>query len=162
MGIDEFNLQFERKMQDLRDFVRNDVPEIVGIEAVNHFKETFDKETDLSGNPWKEVERRDPESEWYGFSAGAKKNFSQARTTAKILSGETGELKEATTWRYEHGMVVVSNDKPYAAVHNFGQQAMIFGKKTFTMPKRQFMAHSKELQEKIDNKIEREMINIIK
>ncbi|GHV31584.1 hypothetical protein FACS1894177_06500 [Bacteroidia bacterium] len=161
MNIEEFERQFSEKMEEINTFVRDDVGDIVGVEAVNFFKDSFEKES-FDGNPWQEVERRKPDSPWYGFSAGAKKNFSEARTTAKILSGETGELKEAITYRKEPGMVVISNEKPYAAVHNYGLPAKIFGKKTFQMPKRTFMEHSDDLQEKIEDKITEKMINILK
>ena len=161
MDFNTFETKLNEKMEEIREFVHDDVPDIVGVEAVNFFKKSFDSEG-FGGNPWQEVERRKPESEWYGFSAGSKKNFSQARTTAKILSGETGELKEAITYRKEPGIVIVSNEKPYAAVHNFGRQAKIFGKKPFVMPKRTFMEHSDELQANIEDKITREMTNILK
>ena len=148
-------------MEEIRTFVRDDVPDIIGVEAVNFFRESFEKES-FEGNPWKEVERRKPDSPWYGFSAGAKKSFSQTRTMAKILSGETGELKEAITYRKTPGAVTVVNEKPYAAVHNYGLPAKIFGKKEFKMPQRTFMEYSNDLQEKIDDKIQREITNILK
>jgi phage gpG-like protein len=161
MDFNTFEQKINEKMEEIRGFVREDVPDIIGVEAVNFFKDSFGKEG-FAGNPWQEVERRKPESSWYGFSAGAKRNFSAAQATAKILSGETGELKEAITYRKDPGMVTVSNEKPYAAVHNYGLPAKIFGKKEFVMPKRTFMEHSDELQANIDEKIQREMTDILK
>jgi len=161
MDFNTFQQRLNEKMTEINTFVRDDVPEIIGVEAVNFFKDSFDKES-FEGNPWQDVKRRDPNSPWYGFSAGAKKNFSDARTTAKILSGETGELKEAITFRKEPGAVTIVNEKPYAAVHNYGLQAKIFGKKEFKMPQRTFMEYSNELQDNIDSKIQNEITNIIK
>jgi len=161
MDFNTFEQQLKAKMQEINDFVSNDVPDVIGIEAVNHFKDSFDKEA-FDGNPWEDVKRRDPNSPWYGFSYLSTKHFSEARTTAKILSGETGELRNAITYVKEPGAVTVLNEKPYAAVHNYGLEAKIFGKKSFTMPKRTFMEHSEKLQGKIDNKIQKEMINILK
>jgi len=161
MDFNTFEQQLNEKMEEIRAFVRDDVPDIIGVEAVNFFKDSFDKES-FERDPWKEVERRKPDSPWYGFSAGAKKNFSQARTAAKILSGETGELRNAITYRKEPGAVTVVNDKPYAAVHNYGLPAKIFGKKEFKMPQRTFMEYSNDLQANIDDKIQREMTKILK
>jgi len=162
MNIDDLETVIREKMSDITSFVRDDVPTIVRVEAINHFKESFDREAAPDGEPWAEVERRKPESPWYGFSAGEPKNFSDPRTSAKILTGETGELRNAFSYRSEPGMVVVINKKPYAAVHNFGLPANIFGKKPFVMKQRKFMGYSKDLQIKIEEKIYREMINILK
>jgi len=161
MDFNTFEQQLNAKMEEINTFVRDDVPDIIGVEAVNYFKDSFDKES-FDGNPWKDVERRNPASPWYGFSYLSNKNFSEARTTAKILSGETGELRNAITYIKEPGAVTVLNEKPYAAVHNYGLPAKIFGKKSFTMPKRTFMDYSEKLQENIDNKIQTEMTNILK
>ncbi len=155
--------KIKAKMDEIQTFVREDVPDIIGVEAVNFFKESFDKQAFAGGGePWPEVERRNPESPWYGFSAGSKKNFSQASTTAKILHGETGELRNAISFRTEPGKTIITNDKPYAAVHNFGGPAKIFGKKPFVMKQRRFMGYSDALQLRIDEKIYREMTNILK
>jgi len=161
MDFNTFEQQLNEKMEEIKDFVSNDVPDIIGVEAVNYFKDSFDKEA-FDGNPWKDVERRNPASPWYGFSYLSNKSFSEARTTARILSGETGELRNAITYVKQPGAVTVLNEKPYAAVHNYGLPAKVFGKKPFIMPKRTFMAHSEKLQENIDDKIYREMTNILK
>jgi len=161
MDFNAFERQLNEKMTEINAFVSEDVPDIIGVEAVNYFKESFDRES-FDGNPWKDVERRNPESPWYGFSHLSNKNFSEARTTAKILSGETGELRNAITYVKAPGAVTILNEKPYAEVHNYGLPAKIFGKKSFVMPKRTFMAHSEELQKNIEDKMTGELINIIK
>ena len=61
----------EAKRQKLQEFMlSSQLKDAVGTEAVNHFKEGFDKEgfTDEPLNPWKEVERRKPDSPWFGHS----------------------------------------------------------------------------------------------
>lgn len=164
MKIEDFAKAFPAKVEEIRAFTEgSDIKDIMGVEAVNHFRESFDNEgfTDEILNPWKEVERRKPESPWYGHS-GQTGRFSPERTTALILTGETGELKAATRYKYIPGGVRISNEKPYAAVHQFGLPAKIYGKKLFTMPARPFIGKSKALVRKIEDKIKRQLINIIK
>lgn len=164
MKIEDFAKAFPAKVEEIRAFTEgSDIKDIMGVEAVNHFRESFDNEgfTDEVLNPWKEVERRKPESPWYGHS-GQTGRFSPERTTAPILTGETGELKAATRYKYIPGGVRISNEKPYAAVHQFGLPAKIYGKKSFTMPTRPFIGKSKALVRKIEDKIKRQLIDIIK
>lgn len=164
MDIKDFARKFPEKMQKIREFTNGDaIKDIIGVEAVNHYKESFQNEgfTDETLNPWKDVQRRNPSSRWYGHS-GQTGKFSQARTTAKILSGETRELQNAITYRHIAGGVRVSNDKPYASVHNYGGRAKIYGKKEFQMPKRQFIGRSAVMVSKINDKIKRRMIDILK
>ncbi|MDR1646019.1 MAG: phage virion morphogenesis protein, partial [Tannerellaceae bacterium] len=102
----------------------------------------------------------DKESRWHGHS-GQTGRFSKARTEAPILSGETRELRESISYQYIPGGVRVTNDTPYAAVHQFGLQAKIYGKKAFTMTARPFMGKSARLKEKIEDKLEQEIKNIL-
>lgn len=163
MDIQDFAKAFPEKLRELQQFTEgNDIKDILGVEAVNHFKESFDNEgfTDEVINPWKEVERRKPDSPWYGHS-GQTGKFSPERTQAKILTGETGELRNAITYKYLSNGVRVANEKPYAAVHQYGLPAKIYGKKPFKMPARPFIGKSKALIRKIETKIKRELIRIL-
>lgn len=171
-------MEVKRKLAELERFRREDVPEIIGTEAVSHFNESFVNEgkTDESLQKWPDVKRRDPESSWYGFSYGGKTprpgankkskakstNFSSSRTQDKILNGETNELKNATDYIVKPDRVTVRNDKPYARVHNFGEMASVFGKKPFKMPARPFIYLSAVLNDKIRDKIKREITKITK
>ena len=159
MNIEQLKRHLEQKITAVRTYVNDKVPVVVGVEAVKEFKENFDKES-FDGKRWPDVKRRDPNSPWFGHSGQTGKK-SNARTTAKILSGETGELRNATTWRREGKSVIISNDKEYAAVHNEGLQAKIYGKKTFIMPRRQFIGATDKLKKNIQDKIERDIHNII-
>lgn len=166
-----------RKLAELERFRQEDMPHIIGTEAVRHYNESFVNEgaTDESLVKWKDVKRRNPDSPWYGFSAGAKSprpganpeskakatNFSPTRTTDKILTGESNELKNATDYIVAPGKVTVINDKPYARVHNFGEGAVIFGKKPFKMPARPFIYVSAQLNQRILGKIKKEVKIII-
>lgn len=163
MDFEEFRQRFPRKIQAIKDFVTGeDIKDIIGVEAVNHFKESFQNDgfTDETLNPWKDVKRRNPSSRWYGHS-GQTGRKSEARKTAKILTGETRELQNATTYRKIANGVRITNDKPYAAVHNYGGRAKIYGKKEFQMPARPFIRKSAVLVSNIKGKIKRQMIHVL-
>lgn len=163
MKLNDLNAKIRAKITEIKQFRDRDLPDIVGMEAVNHYKENFVNEgfTDKANNPWKDVKRRDPASPWYGFSYGAKKNFSQSRTTDKILTGETKELQNSIDYEKKPGRVTVYSDKKYSAVHQFGLPAKVFGKKPFKMPARPFIGKSTVLEKNIQSKIERTLNKII-
>lgn len=171
----------KKKLAALERFRREDVPDIIGNEAVRHYNQSFVNEgaTDKSLKKWDDVKRRNPESEWYGFSLGANSpktektdengkrikkdskakatNFSPTRTKDKVLTGETNELKNATDYFKKADRVTVRNDKPYARAHNFGEQSYVFGKKAFNQKARPFIYPSAVLNKAIYDKVAREM-----
>lgn len=163
MNIREFSRQFPEKMQRIKDFVKTDAKEILGTEAIEHFRESFKNEgfTDETLSKWPEVERRKDDSEWYGHS-GQTGKFSAARTTAKILTGETNELHNAFSYVHTEAGVKVINDKPYANVHQSGLPAKIYGKKSFTMLRRQFVGRSKVMVQKINAELKNRILEILK
>lgn len=164
MDIQDFAKVVEGKRRELEELMRSTkLKDIVGTEAVGHYKESFDNEgfTDETLNPWKEVERRKPESPWHGHSGQAGK-FSSERTSAPILTGETRLLKNAIRYIYLHDGVRVSNSAPYAAVHQYGLPAKVYGKKPFTMPARPFIGKSRVMKQNIEAKIKREILEILK
>jgi len=164
MDANELAEKFKARQKELEDFVTGDaIKDIAGVEAVSHFKESFVNEgfTDESLQKWPNVKRRNPESEWYGHS-GQTGKFSSARTTAKILTGETGELREATTYTKTATGVRVYNEKPYAKVHNFGGMAKVYGKKAFQMLARPFIGKSAVLVGKIRTEIKERIKEILK
>ena len=164
MKLNELNIELSRKLAEIKEVIESDtLKDIIGVEAVNHFKESFTNEgfTNESLTRWEEVKRRTPSSPWYGHS-GQLGGFTQARTLAKILHGETGELQNSIRYIPILNGVRIVNSAPYAAVHQFGLPAKIYSKKEFKMPARPFMGKSVELQRKITEKIEKEIIKIIK
>lgn len=164
MDIHEFNRRFADKMERIKDFSNGDeIKDIIGVEAVNHYKESFTNQgfTDKVINPWQDVKRRDKNSPWYGHS-GQTGKFSAARTTAPVLSGETRELMNAITYIKIDRGARISNDKPYASVHNYGGRAKIYGKKEFQMPQRQFIGRSAVMITNINAKIKREFTRILR
>jgi phage gpG-like protein len=156
MNIDDFARMFPAKMEELTEFVTgNDIKDIVGMEAVNHFKQSFVNEgfTDSTVEKWPEVERRKPNSPWYKEGT--------ADSGRKVLSGITKELQDSISYTYIDGGVKVSNATVYAAVHQFGLNAKVYGKKTFTMKARPFMGDSVVLRNNINKEISDEIKKII-
>jgi len=164
MDIQEFAERFPQRMKKLKDFVENEAPVIMGNEAINHFKESFVNEgfTDETLEKWPEVERRKPDSPWYGHTSDKEnKYFLASRTTAKILTNSE-QLGEGFRKEFIPGGVKIINDKPYAAVHQRGLPAKIYGKTPFTMPRRRFVGKSKVMIRNINNELLTEIKKIIK
>jgi phage gpG-like protein len=156
MTLDELGTYFETLANKLNEGLENDIADIVGTEAVNHFKESFQNEgfTDNAIEKWVEVKRRQ------GKGKGAD-------ATRKILTGRTGALGESIEYTKEPGKVIISAnplnsgaDTNYAAVHNFGVSNA--GRKRNTViPQRKFIGHSQALNQKIYNKIEKWIKNLL-
>jgi phage gpG-like protein len=178
MTPEELSQRLESKLGEIQHYASRVLPQVIAADAVDSFKENFETES-FDGKAWPDVKRRDPNSPWYGFEYGntgtytpphtgtgrpqsrQRKNFNPERTTAKILHGQNEELKNAIQARIEPGHVVISNEKPYAEVHNYGGQAKVFGKHPFTMPQRQFIGVTDELKNRIRDKIKRDLTRII-
>lgn len=164
MNIAEFARLFPQKMAEVKQFVEGeDIKEVMGVESVNYFKESFVNEgfTDDTLEPWEDVKRRDPDSPWYGHNYPTSK-FSATKTTAKILTGDSSDLRESITYHTTDKGAKVTSDKSYSAVHQFGLKAKVYGRHEFTMPARPFMGKSKKLKGNIKSKLKKEIINIIK
>ena len=144
---------FIDKINRLNNFLQNDVQDIVGTEAVHHFKESFDDEAFSNKSekdmPWKEVKRRKN-------SKGAGK----AASKRKILTGESGDLGNSIDYEKQGRDVAIKSDKIYAEVHNKGLRA---GRgKGFKMAKRQFIGKSQILIDHMRDKTRKRMNNIMK
>ncbi|MEN9447129.1 MAG: hypothetical protein RJA25_419 [Bacteroidota bacterium] len=167
----------KEKLEQAINFLKGgDILEIIGVEAINHFKQSFEDEgfTDKSLDKW-----------------DTRKSKRLTRNEQKTLS-DTGELAESIDYRVEGNTVIIYSDKPYAQIHNEGGeitvtpkmrsffiakhyeakeagnteaqdmwQAMFFSDK-ITIPKRQFIGDSEMLNVKIKDKITRELDNIFK
>ena len=174
----------EIALKKAESFIKNELPEIIGIEAINEFQENFSKES-FDGKPWKNVKRRNPSSSWYGFEYGSKTkkpnnhpsrkgakkpykprknspitNYSANATKRKVLKGSSGDLQRSINYSITTNKVVVSSDKPYAKIHNEGGKIKVFGKKSVNMPKRKFIGKSASLERTIKKEIKKEL-NII-
>lgn len=158
--------------------MENQAPVVMGTEAVNHYKESFENQgfTDKSLKKWEEVERRKPSSPWRGFQYGStvprpgrtkrkpnsQTNYSPAAEKRPILSGQTQELMHSIDWKRSGDGVVVTAKTPYSKVQNEGGQIKVFGKRTTTLKQRQFMGQSQVLRDKIRTIIYNDLKRIFK
>ena len=172
---------FIKELNKIEKVIKKDAPTIIGVEAVNHFSKNFDKQG-FDGKKWKDVKRRDSSSAWYGFQYGAKTpppdshpkrkgavkkykkrktgattNFSPVATQTPVLSSQRSELENSLYFKATSKKVSIKSDKEYAEVHNEGGKIKVFGKKSVTLPKRQFIGKSKELDSKIHQKLTKKL-----
>lgn len=145
-----------RQLEAIKEYIESDVLDVVGVESVNHFKSSFDNEG-FDGNKW---------------AARATK----VKLDKKILTGQGSGDHLADSIEYEKRgkEVVISTDKVYAQIHNEGfdgtenvpaHERTVKGKKYpvkahtrhMVMPKRQFIGDSPLLNQKITNKIVRDL-----
>lgn len=180
--------KLEQKLKSLENFINNELPTIVGVEAVNHFRGSFEKEgfTDTSLVKWKDVKRRDPNSAWLGFSYGsdasipnahpkrkeAKKpwkkrkessmtHYSPTAIKTKILHSQKNDLKDSLKWTRRQNIITITASGEYAKLLNEGGAMKVFGKYNATMPKRQFMGKSQVMNEIITQKIKQKVNSIL-
>lgn len=132
-----------------------DMANTAKMEFVQNFRnQSFD------GKAWAEVERRKPNSEWY------KKGTQSDRNRSILIGKGSGKLRRDVGNSVKTGhknsnlsYTLVVNNK-YAAVHNEGLNAKIYGKKSFKMPQRQFVGMTSELNKKLLMKINQKIIKI--
>ena len=166
------------KLRELEDFAHHELPEVVGIAAVNEFNENFDRQS-FDGVPWPEVERRKRNSKWFAFKEGSRvsppdnhpkrkgtqqpykarkanpiTNYSPTAARTPILSSQESNLENSLHYIVSAGRVVVKSDLPYAAVHNEGKRIRVFGKKSVKVKARRFAGWTKELQAAIEQEVE--------
>lgn len=176
------------KLDRIQKYLDNQLPTIIGVEAVNFFKESFDNQgfTDQTLEKWKEVKRRDPKSVWYGFKygatspvpdnhpkrkgakskwkqrkAGASSNYSPTATKTKILHSQQNELKNSIKYTPMTLGAKITAAGVYAKVINEGGKIKVFGKTPATMPKRQFMGTSQVLNRKLAEIIKHDISKIL-
>lgn len=165
------------KLQAAKHYLENDVYEVVGIEAVKHFKQNFQEEgfVDKGVNKW----------------AARTTKRTGSTNSQKVLS-KTSELSESIDYSVAKPSVIIKTDKPYAQIHNEGGEIVVTSKmkkyfwamhhqakeagdtdladhwkgmalaKKIVMPKRQFIGDSEDLNNKIEAKIERDLTKILK
>lgn len=128
MGLDNQNIkgadEMIRKLQAMKSYINEDVPEIIGTEAVNHFKNNFQEEG-FDGDKWE-----------------SRRSQRQGSTGGQKVLTYSGELSESIDYRIQGTTIIIFTDKPYGEIHNEG------GKITVT-PKMKgyFFAKSKEAKE---------------
>ena len=131
--------EFENIVKKL-DKAKVDLPKLVASDIRNYFVNSFRRQG-FDGQKWQEVKRREKEN--------------QTAKDKKPILVQTGRLRRSvnesirkTTWEE----IVLGIDTPYAIYHNQG---------TDKIPKRQFMGQSKELDEKVKNRVEKTIKKII-
>lgn len=176
LTVTQFTHHIRQQSAAIKNYINNKAPRIAGIEAMNHFKKSFMDEgfTDMNLVKWKPAKRLNPNSPWYGFLANARTrtpdnhpkrrdaqgkykprkpkpitNYSPAATKRRTLSGATGDLKESLQYTTAKAQVTISSNLPYAKVHNEGGKISVFGRKSVTVPRRQFIGDSLKLRAKI-------------
>lgn len=179
MKIEDLKAAIVKHFAEVENYRRNIAPEVGAKIALEHFQDSFKNQgfTDKSLQKWPEVERRKPDSPWYGFEhggtaprPGAKKSkkgdapkkthFKQIATERDILLPEGAQLYASVKSSTGDARFKISSDRPHASVHNFGESAKIFGKKSFTMPKRQFIGYSAVLNKKLHDKFIDDLMKI--
>lgn len=159
----EFQKQIDKMRSAVPDFAERLAPLVAANIAIKEFKHNFQTES-FDGQKWKDVQRRDGKSAAYKYAA----KYHPARTTRKILTGDTGDLGRsielksatggmATIWTSPQ---VFGSKEPYGAVHNEGLKA---GRGAgFTMPKRQFIGDTADLRDKITEALTKQMQRLLK
>lgn len=124
-----------------------DAVKITGIEAKKHFQEGF--QPDKQGFTDERLEK------WAPLKPATIKRKARKNGSVPPILTDKGHLRDSIEWAgdYDKQQVTMSSDRPYAEVHNEGG-----GPKN--MPKRQFMGPSKALENKIVDKIERQLDKI--
>lgn len=166
-----------RKLNAVDDYIDNDLPLIIGTEAVNHFKESFVNEgfTDTGLQKW-----------------SSRKTKRSGGTNSQPVLSNTGELADSIEFRVEGKNIIITTDKKHAQIHNEGgtikvtdgmrkyfwamhyaaqeagdedlmnQWKYLALSKEIKIPKRQFIGESEVLNQRIAVRIERDLTNILK
>lgn len=160
---DDFIHDIERQARELEEFMENDILDIIEVEGLNHFEESFDNEgfTDETLEKWeprKTTDTRGRDITRYRTDrvgkAGELNRYGRKNQGRAILTGhDTGGNKLRNSLRGDKiaGGVEFATDKDYAEVHNEGSDIM---------PKRQFIGESKVLTNKILNKADKRLDQI--
>lgn len=148
---------FIKKAQAFAKFVDSDIPTIIEVEGLRHFKDSFENEgfTDSSLDKWKE--RKTTNSRGRDLTRrkdGSLSKFGQRELGRPILTGYASggnKLRNSLRARRINRGVVFFTYKKYAERHNEGKDGMKV---------RPFMRESEKLDEKILTKAERRLDQI--
>jgi phage gpG-like protein len=119
-GVDEM----KRKLAAAQLYIQQDVPVIIGIEAVKHFKNNF-MEEGFDGKKW-----------------ASRKSKRMGSTNGQKVLSMTGELAESIDYKIDGNTVTIYSDKPYAKIHNEGGKIQVTDKM-----KKFFWAKNKEAKD---------------
>ena len=164
-NLKQFSIDFKRQVKSIETFMKKDLHRIVKREALNHFEGSWDKQgfTDTTLKKW--APRTEPAKK-FKKSGGKLKSYQRWKAKDKgraiLVSHRTdtkgGHLKDSLRGEIRGSKVIIATDKVYARVHNEGGRA---GRgKGFTMKKRQFIGDSEKLNQRIINKIDKQIDKI--
>ena len=158
MTDQDFIRKITEKAAEIQQCVSRTMPVKAGRMAKEHFQENFLLGGFVDGGlqEWKPAKRLgEKDDEGNIITAPAK----GAKGKYKTLMSSRNNLYDSIEYAVSDAEVVIENDVEYAAVHNEGLHA---GRgKGFTMPKRQFIGESEELDEAINEMIEKELTKIL-
>ena len=143
----EFAKKLQQHATGIAHAMNRTIPVKVGRMAENLFKDNFRKSGFVDGGvqAWERSKR-----------IGASKD---ARGSYKTLMSGRQHLYSSIKSKPGKRSVIITNDVPYARVHNEGLKA---GRGDgFTMPKRQVIGESKELSDGVKKIMDTEINNII-
>jgi phage gpG-like protein len=169
--IKQLAADIARHQKELSRYMKRDAPRIAGKLGVDHFRESFDNEGFTNNGLHKWPARKHD-------------------TGRKILTGETKELQDSIDYDINLAKVGFGFDVAYGSIHNQGgithpsvtkksrKWAWYMFKKTgdpkykglamtrktrleVRIQQRQSIGHSKELIDKVDTRIERDITNIL-
>lgn len=161
------------KLAAIKDYLQNDVVDVVGTEAVNQFKRNFETESFAGGTKW-----------------ASRKTIREGGTNGQKVLSKSGELSESIDYKKNGNTASITTDKPYAELHNEGGTITVTPKmkkyfwakhheykeagnlelagqfkglalaKTLTFPQRKFIGESPELIDRITQKITRDLTRL--
>jgi len=144
MTVEQFLNSIKMRQRDFETLMNRTLPIKVGVLAKAHFQQNFEKGgfVDSGLKKWKPAKRLTKGEK------GAANNYG-------TLLSERNHLFSSITYVPGNAQVKIINPVEYAAVHNEGLKA---GRgKGFTMPKRQFIGKSHELEVNVEDKIDSEI-----
>lgn len=146
-------------------FMQEEALRIVETEALNHFQNSFVYQGFTDKNLVKWPKRKIPKRKGKPITGKTlekwmAKNEGRALLVSHASDTKGTHLANSITGEREPGKVTITVDKPYAQVHNDG---LLSGRPPgFTMPQRQFIGPSEKLEQKIHEKLEKEIDKLIK
>lgn len=177
MGLDNENVHgaddMMRKLQEAKEYLSRDVTTVIGVEAVKHFKNNF-MEEGFDGDKW--------------AARQTKNRLSKLILTGQ---GSGDHLGDSIDYKEQGDTVTIYSDKLYAQIHNEGGEIAVTPKmkkffwfksqeakdagdadaaeqykwmalsQTITIKQRKFMGSSEVLNEKIVDKITRDLTQIL-
>ena len=148
MTPEQFAKMIEQNATEIQMLIDRTLSIKAGAIAKKHFRENFEKGgfVDDGLHEWKPAKR-------LSSKYGDKKN--------KTLMSSRKHLYSNTLDIPQRGSVKIENRTPYAAAHNEGTTTA--GKnRNVTIPRRQFIGESKELDDKIRNLVKNYLRKIVK